>query len=113
MNPKQPKAKLGPEGIIQNALHDYLTVRGWFCLHTHGSMFQSGFPDMFVTNTRYGSRWIEVKLPEMKGSVFTPAQIETFPKMTANGTGVWILTAANEYEYNKLFKPFNWYTYLH
>lgn len=113
MDPKKTRAKKGPEAIIQDKLHDFLTLRGWYCLHTHGSMYQSGLPDMFITSSRYGARWVEVKLPEMKGSVFTPAQVETFPKLCANGSGVWVLTADSEFEYGKLFKPYNWYHYLH
>jgi len=55
---------------------------------------------------------VEIKLPEGKGSKFTSAQLEDFPKICANGSGVWILTAPTEDEYAKLFKKFNWYVYL-
>ena len=73
-------------------------------------MYQSGFPDLYAYNRRYGARWIEVKNPIAYS--FTPAQIDTFPDFAAHGIGVWILTAANEFEYKKLFGPPNWHTFL-
>lgn len=103
----------GPEAIIQKKIIDRLRKENWFVLVTHGNMYQSGFPDLFATHTRYGHRWIEVKLPEMKGSRFTPAQIETFPKLCAFGSGVWILTGNSDLEFFKLHKPCNWVFYLH
>ena len=57
-------------------------------------------------------RWIEVKLPGMKGSVFNAAQLRTFPQMDANGAKIWILTAATEHEYQKLFGASNLLEYL-
>jgi len=79
---------------------------------THGNAFQHGFPDLFCTHARFSMRWVEVKLPDMKGSHFTSAQLEYFPKLTANGAGVWIMTAATEQEYQLLFERANWWTYL-
>jgi len=79
---------------------------------THGNLYQRGFPDLYATHFKFGPRWIEVKLPNMKGSRFTPAQMESFPKLRANGTRIWILTAATESEYQKLFKPDNVQYYL-
>lgn len=112
MNPFVPKrsSKDGPEAKIQNDLIDYLKVRDWFVKVTIGNAYQFGFPDLFCTHTRYGHRWVEVKNP--KKYCFTPAQLEDFPKLCANGSGVWVLTAATEYEYRKLFLPCNWHTYL-
>jgi hypothetical protein len=51
-----------------------------------------------------------VKNPEKYS--FTPAQLETFPMFGAKGIGIWVLVAATEAEYRKLFGPANWYTYL-
>jgi hypothetical protein len=106
------KKKTDPEEKIVDDITDYLLLRGWIVKRTHGSMFQSGFADLYATHSKYGGRWIEVKLPDMKGSKFTAAQLEWFPKFAANGTGIWILTAATETEYNKLFKPCNLWGYL-
>lgn len=62
----------------------------------------------------YGARWVEVKLPGFKGSKFTPAQLEWFPKLCAFGAGVWVMTSPSEYDPPKevLFKPPNWSLYL-
>jgi hypothetical protein len=110
MNPKTFKDKRGPEKKIQQALIDFLLVRGWYVMQTHGSMYQSGFPDLYATHVKYGARWIEVK--NLLAYHFTPAQLECFPKLAANGTRIWVLVAANDSEYNKLFGPQNWHTYL-
>lgn len=104
------KPKSGPEDKIQREIIAYLQLRGWWIKVTHGNMFQSGFPDLFACHSRYGQRWIEVKNPLAYS--FTSAQLEDFPKFVANGSGVWILVAATEEEYKKLFGPCNWYWYL-
>lgn len=112
MEPKKIRPGRGPEEVIQDALVSFLTLRQWLCKETHGNMYQSGFPDIYATHYKYGVRWIEVKLPEMKGSRWTPAQLEWFPKFSANGTRIWVLTAATESEYQKLFKEPNLWAYM-
>lgn len=102
--------KGGPERKIQDAIIDMLRIHEWYIMETHGNMYQSGFPDLYVTHSSYRQRWIEVKNPDKYE--FTPAQLTHFPKLSAHGTGIWILTAATEEEYKKLFKPPNWHTYL-
>lgn len=81
---------------------------------THGGMYQAGFPDIYATHKEYGGRWIEIKLPDMKGSRFTKAQKECFPLLAENGTGIWILTTVCEHEYRKLFgyQQGNWLEYF-
>jgi hypothetical protein len=101
-----------PEDKIRDAIRDFLEQKKWYVKIMHGSMYQSGFPDLFTCHARYGIRLIEVKLPDMKGSHFTAAQMEEFPKLSLNGAGIWILTAATEHEYEKLFKPYNWSVYM-
>jgi hypothetical protein len=100
------------ESKIQKAIKEYLVERAWFVKDTHGNMYQSGFPDLYCCHKMYGPRWIECKLPNMVGSHFTAAQLITFPKMTLHGSGVWVLTAATDYEYKKLFEQPNWHQYL-
>lgn len=112
MSPHHPRRKHGPEYEIQKALIDFLVLRGWLVRELHGDANNYGWPDLYACHRKYAIRWIEVKLPNMKGSRFTAAQMEWFPKLSANGTGIWILTAANEAEYTKLFQPQNWYHYL-
>jgi len=108
----KPRKRRKPETDLQDDIVKMLIYKGWFCKETHGNMFQSGLPDIFVTHYKYGHRWVEVKMPTRKGDVFTPAQHETFPKLCANGSGVWVLVAATEKEYEKLFKGHNWWQYL-
>ena len=73
-------------------------------------MFQQGFPDLYAYHSRFGTRWIEVKNPAKYA--FTPAQMDTFPDFARHGVGVWVLIAATDTEYQKLFRPANWHTYL-
>jgi hypothetical protein len=107
-----PKKKHGPEAKIQDDIIKMLRMYGWFVKATHGNMYQSGFPDLFACHYKYGHRWIEVKDPNRGGDIFTAAQHEIFPKLAANGSGVWVLVAATEKEYDKLFNRQNWYMYL-
>jgi hypothetical protein len=100
------------ESDIQEAIEDFLRIKGWYVLRTHGNMFQRGFPDDFACHSRYGSRWIEIKRPDRTGNPYTANQMETFPKLCANGAGVWTLVAATEDEYKKLFCPANWSVYI-
>lgn len=100
----------GPEAKIQEKIVEMLTLRGWFVKSTHGNMYQAGFPDLYACHRSHGSRWIEVKNPEKYE--FTDAQIRDFTKMAAEGVGIYVLTAATIEEYEKLFKPSNWYTYM-
>lgn len=104
--------KKGPEKIVQEKIEAMLRSYGWYVLRTHGNMFQSGFPDDFICHSRYGQRWVEIKDPSRKGEIFTAAQLDVFPKLCSNGSGVWILTAATDLEYKKLFDRPNWIYYL-
>lgn len=110
MDPIKPRAKKGPEAIIQLAIIKALTLRGWFVMVTHGNMYQSGFPDLYATHRHYGGKWIEVKNKEAYR--FQPSQMETFPKLVANGSGVWVLVSADDEEIKKLLKPCNWHHYI-
>jgi len=102
--------KSGPESVIQANLKAYLEARAWLVIETHGNAFQMGLPDLWCAHYEFGQRWVEVKNPE--GYNFTPAQRQVFPMMMSKGVGIWILTAADEYEYQKLFNPPNWHCFL-
>jgi len=109
----KPKGfKHGPEHKIQQDIIKMLLFHGWYVKVMHGSVYQAGFPDLFTCHYRYGIRLIEVKDPNRRGDVFTAAQHEEFPKITANGGGIWVMVDATEKEYNKLFDRPNWYQYL-
>lgn len=99
-----------PEAKIQSDLINFLKIRDWYVHSTHGNMYQSGFPDLYCHHSRYRARWIECKVKERYS--FTKAQRLEFPKMSAFGVGIWILTAATEEEYHKLWLPPNWHEYL-
>lgn len=104
MEPKKLQQRRNPEADIQQRIMTFMKARGWLCKATHGSAYSAGFPDLYCTHKRWGIRWIEVKLPGMKGSKFTKDQEKWFPLLSQNGTKIWILTAATETEYSKLFK---------
>jgi len=110
MEPAKLKVNTRPEAKIQDRLIKRLLMEGWYAKSTHGNAYQSGFPDVFAAHVSYGSRWIEVKLP--KGSKLEASQRETFHEFAKQNVGVWILTDHGDWEYNKLFKPANWYTFL-
>jgi hypothetical protein len=112
MEPKPLPARRGPEYKLRKDIIDFLEARGWFVKILHGSAYQEGFPDLYCTHRIYGPRWIEVKLPNMDGSRWTKAQTIEFPKLSANGTKIWVLVAATESEYKKLFGPDNWFEYM-
>jgi len=105
-----PKKKHGPEWYIQQDIIKFLRVREWLVKPTHGSVFQSGFPDLYATHSIYKQRWIEVKNPAAYR--FQPTQLDWFPQFVAHGSGVWVLVAATDAEYAKLFKPCNWWQYI-
>ena len=110
MEPFNPKIRNDPEKQIQNAIIAFLNQRNWFVKSTHGNAYQSGFPDLYAHHKIYGPRWIEVKNPEKYQ--FTVAQKKFFPLFEKHGAGIWVLTAANNVEYNKLFHAPNWHFYL-
>lgn len=110
MRPIKLRPKTGPEAQMQARLLKRLRMEGWYAKETHGNEFVSGFPDIFACHISYGSRWIECKLP--KGSRLEPSQRHTFLEFAKRKIGVWILTDAIDWEYNKLFKPANWHTFL-
>lgn len=112
MEPFKPKVNIhkGPEAKIQDAIIGYLKTKDWFVKSTHGNAFQSGFPDLYATHSKYFGRWIEVKNPTSFS--FTAAQLRDYPKFGAFGSPIWILTAATDEEYIKLFKPANISEYM-
>lgn len=102
-------ARERPEAKIQKDLTEFMEGRGWLVEATHGNAFQKGIPDLFTAHVRHGHRWIDCKV---KGRYdFTKAQILKWPLWEQNAVGIWILTAATQDEYDKLFQPPNWRQY--
>ena len=98
-----------PEQKIQLELTEFLRGRGWLVEATHGNAYQKGIPDLFIAHLRFGQRWIDCKV---KGKYsFTKSQKLKWPIWEEKGVGIWILVAATEDEYQKLFEPPNWRQY--
>lgn len=95
----------GPEWRIQRDLIRFLRARGWLVEVMHGNLFQKGVPDLYIAHTEHGQRWIDVKNPV--AYTFTKAQRRKWPIWEKHGVGIWILVAATEEEYDKLWKPPN------
>jgi hypothetical protein len=95
------KPKHGPEWHIQQSLISFLEARGWLVERMIGNAFQTGIPDLYCHHPRWGYRWIDVKQPDKY--TFTKAQKRKWPRWEQAGVGIWILTAATQQEYDKLF----------
>ena len=67
----------GPEWFIQKDVIKFLEARGWHVEHTHGNLYQTGFPDLFAAHKKWGTRWIDCKQP--KKYSFTKAQKQKWP----------------------------------
>jgi len=94
------------EQHIQRELVNFLQIRDWYVERMLGNAFQFGIPDLFCYHAKWGMRWVEVKRPE--GYSFTLRQKQKWPEWEKAGIGIWILTAATQEEYDKLFQPPNW-----
>jgi hypothetical protein len=103
------RAKHGPEWFIQRDLVKYLKSRNWLVERMIGNAFQTGIPDLYCFRKDAGHRWVDVKNP--KSYSFTKAQKIKWPHWESHGLGVWILTGADQENYDKLFGPPNWLEY--
>lgn len=101
-----PKRK-APETEAAKRLRTVMEENGWYVKKLHGSIYQSGLPDLLATHKYHGIKLIETKLP--KGSKLTQAQIVVFKKLQDHGTGVYILH--DERDYKRLFDKPNWTHY--
>lgn len=99
----------GPEHDLQLKVIDQLEKDGWFAMSTHGSLWQHGFPDVYACKRGCGQRWIELKI---SGAYkFTPSQLETFPRLMAEGVPIWVSTDKTNVLKVINDKP-NWTDYL-
>ncbi len=115
MDSINPRAAHGPEFYIQNRWVDFLGSKGWHVERMIGNAYQKGIPDLFLANTKYGQRFLDIKV---YGSYnFTKAQKLKWPIWEAFGVGVWILGAISPEtctkrhmikEHTKLLQPPNW-----
>lgn len=111
-SPKRIQQKHGPEFYIRRDIMAMLDRYGWIVRKMVAGAYNEGWPDLYAIHKSHGVRWIEVKLPNMVGSRWTPAQKHWFPIMENNGCPIWVLVAASESEYKKLFMPSNWFEYM-
>lgn len=100
------------EAQIQADIIRYLEARGWFVKPVPSTAKSAGWPDLYCFHIMHNERWVEIKKPNMEGSRFTRYQIREFARMVRAGVGIWILTAATDSEYKKLFRPQNYSSYL-
>jgi hypothetical protein len=91
---------------IQRELVKYLKGRGWHVERMLANAYQTEIRDLYAYHKKWSERWIEVKRP--KDYSFTLAQRRKWPEWEKAGIPIWILTAATEDEYDKLFAPPNW-----
>ncbi len=104
------KGVKGPEYKIQQKIIKYLETRGWFVKIMTGTMYQWGMPDLFACHARYGIKLIEIKNPESYS--FTAGQYSEFPKLQTHGVPIYIMTAATDSNYARLFEPSNLWRYM-
>jgi len=104
-----PRNKHGPEYSIQRNFVRFLEDRHWLVERMIGNVYQTGIPDLFIAHKKYGTRFLDIKNPISYN--FTAAQRWKWPIWDKFGIGIWIITAATEEEYQKLFKDPNWKDY--
>ena len=94
---------------IQEEIETKLSLLQWYVKRIHGSIYQSGLPDLYLCHVKYGARWLEIKHPERYS--FTEAQMTEFPKITARRIGIWIAQDPRDVP-DILHKPANWHLFL-
>lgn len=106
-----------PEALIKKKLVEHMERLGWYVIVTHGNMFQAGLPDLYCAHKLHGQRWVEVK--HLGSYRFTDDQLRVFPELAKRGVQIWVLATHRDpsaeqiqMEYQKLWKPGNWWTYL-
>lgn len=106
MEPLKKKPDL--EKVIYQRVRRALEADGWLVEKTHGSMYQVGWPDLFLCHPRHGMRWVELKRP--REGKLKPSQEKKFARWQQHGVGIWILTGVADIP--KLFEAPNWYWWL-
>lgn len=94
---------------MQIQVENKLRALKWYVKRMHGSLYQSGVPDIYVAHMSYGARWIECK--NLAGFHFTVAQLQEFHLLAAARIGIWVVTDVKQVP-DILFKPPNWHTFL-
>lgn len=70
----------------------HIRSKEWYGVNISCNKFQKGLPDYYFTKTNNRPRWVEYKIINKHGKIsFTPAQVDKFPKLMANGTMIYVL----------------------
>ena len=94
---------------IQIKIETKLSLLQWYVKRIHGSIYQSGLPDLYLCHVKYGQRWLEIKHPERYR--FTEPQLKEFRLISMRRVGIWVAQAVHEVP-ELLHKPPNWHTFL-
>jgi hypothetical protein len=95
-----------PEDRIQERIKSFLEAHGWLVEKMHGNAFQKGIPDLYcfhpeLNNPEGLHRWVDVKV---KGRYrYTKDQCQKWTKWEGFRLPVYIMVAATDEEYAKLF----------
>ena len=108
MTINRPRFHSNPEQLLQDGeIIPFLQERGWLVEKMHGNAFQKGIPDLYCYHPGLDlHKWIDVKLPQ--GSTLTKAQCQKWPVWEQWGIDIYIMKAATEEEYQKIFGKGNW-----
>ena len=96
-----------PEDKLANLLRKLMESSEWCVEKTHGSMYQSGFPDFLCMHLVWGTKWIENKVP---GGRLRPSQISKFLIWEKAGAEIFVCTGPKDYY--KIFEHPNWGEFL-
>ena len=98
----------GPEWHIQKDVIRFLGARGWNVEHTHGNLYQTGFPDLLRCAQTMGHPLDRLQAAQAVIQLHEGRYKQKWPAWEAYGIGIWILTAATQAEYDKLFAVPTW-----
>lgn len=98
-------------------------ARGWTVYNIHGSAYQAGLPDRYMTHADYAPKWVEFKVIEPDGSIhLTKDQKRVFPQLVRDGVPAWCIAADDlrgpknlhkrKAAYRKIFEEPNLYLLL-
>ena len=92
---REPRRKQkSPEGDLSKLLMHKMRCDGWWCKKLHGSIYQSGLPDIVAIHPNYGTRWIETKSAT---GVLSPEQMLEFSKMHKAGARIALINKIEDY----------------
>lgn len=94
--------------ILRPRVLKNLQDNDWHTEIVSGTLYNVGFPDLYLIHRQFGTRWLELKIHPVK---FQRSQIERFTLWTKYGVGIWVVTNAVQVP-SILFKKPNWAMFL-